>query len=99
MERDADKRPVEDTGMIGSETQEPGPGRDTALTELDPVEVAREPAGTVAMSENDPVRTRLGAHVEGAGVIGHDVAAAEAAAADRRADEEEAERAGRPAST
>jgi hypothetical protein len=83
MERDDEHdRPVEDTGMIGSETQEPGPGRDTALTEPDPVEAGLEqPSGTVAMSENDPARTRLGAHMEGSGAIGHDVAAAEAAAA------------------
>jgi hypothetical protein len=31
----------------------------------------------VAMSEGDPMRTRLGSHVEGAGAIGYDVAAAE----------------------
>jgi hypothetical protein len=29
------------------------------------------------MSEGDPMRTRLGSHVEGAGVIGYDVAASE----------------------
>jgi hypothetical protein len=67
-----------DTGMIGSESEEPGPGRDTSLTEPDPVVAsAEEPKTTVAMSEGDPMATRLGSHVEGAGVIGYDVAAAE----------------------
>ena len=67
-----------DTGMIGSETEEPGPGRDTSLTEPDPVTAsAEQPKTTVAMSEGDPMATRLGSHVEGAGVIGYDVAAAE----------------------
>jgi hypothetical protein len=33
------------------------------------------------MSEGDPMRTRLGSHVEGAGAIGYDVTAAEEAAA------------------
>jgi hypothetical protein len=67
-----------DTGMIGSESEEPGPGRDTSLTEPDPVSASsEEPKTTVAMSEGDPMATRLGSHVEGAGVIGYDVAAAE----------------------
>ena len=66
-----------DTGMIGSESQEPGPGRDTSLTEPDPVAAGAEPKTTVAMSEGDPMATRLGSHVEGAGVIGYDVTAAE----------------------
>jgi hypothetical protein len=67
-----------DTGMIGSESEEPGPGRDTSLTEPDPVAAsAEQPKTTVAMSEGDPMATRLGSHVEGAGVIGYDVAAAE----------------------
>jgi hypothetical protein len=67
-----------DTGMIGSESEEPGPGRDTSLTEPDPVAASTDqPRGTVAMSEGDPMRTRLGSHVEGAGVIGYDVAGAE----------------------
>jgi hypothetical protein len=75
-----------DTGMIGSETEEPGPGRDTSLTEPDPVAGgADQPRGTVAMSEGDPMRTRLGSHVEGAGVIGYDVAAAEEGATRRTA--------------
>jgi hypothetical protein len=67
-----------DTGMIGSESEDPGPGRDTSLTEPDPVAASTDqPRGTVAMSEGDPMRTRLGSHVEGAGVIGYDVAASE----------------------
>jgi hypothetical protein len=67
-----------DAGMIGSESEEPGPGRDTSLTEPDPVAAsAEQPQTTVAMSEGDPMATRLGSHVEGAGVIGYDVAATE----------------------
>jgi hypothetical protein len=67
-----------DTGMIGSESEEPGPGRDTSLTDPDPVAASTDqPRGTVAMSEGDPMRTRLGSHVEGAGEIGYDVTAAE----------------------
>jgi|GEM_PF-1196099 hypothetical protein len=68
----------DDTGMIGSESEEPGPGRDTSLTDPDPVAASTDqPRGTVAMSEGDPMATRLGSHVEGAGVIGYDVVAAE----------------------
>jgi hypothetical protein len=67
-----------DTGMIGSESEDPGPGRDTSLTDPDPVAASTDqPRGTVAMSEGDPMRTRLGSHVEGAGVIGYDVTASE----------------------
>jgi hypothetical protein len=67
-----------DTGMIGSESEEPGPGRDTSLTDPDPVAASTDqPRGTVGMSEGDPMRTRLGSHVEGAGEIGYDVTAAE----------------------
>jgi hypothetical protein len=88
MDRDAERfdRADEtlqgDTGMIGSESEEPGPGRDTSLTDPDPAAAsADQPRGTVAMSEGDPMATRLGSHVEGAGVIGYDVAAAEERAA------------------
>jgi hypothetical protein len=84
MDRDAreperrDQAPQEDTGMIGSETEEPGPGRDTSLTDPDSVAAGvDQPRSTVAMSEGDPMRTRLGSQVEGAGAIGYDVAAAE----------------------
>ena len=67
-----------DTGMIGSESEEPGPGRDTSLTDPDPVDASSDqPQSTVAMSEGDPMRTRLGSHVEGAGEIGYDVTAVE----------------------
>jgi hypothetical protein len=70
--------PQDDGGMIGSEFEEPGPGRDTSLTEPDPVAGSTDqPQSTVAMSKADPMTTRLGSHIEGAGVIGHDVAAAE----------------------
>ena len=47
-----------DTGIIGSEAQEPGPGRDTSGTDPDHT----EPSEAVAMSEDDPARTRRGAH-------------------------------------
>jgi hypothetical protein len=84
MDRDAGQSDREqearqgDTGMIGSEAEEPGPGRDTSLTDPDPAAASTDqPRGTVAMSEGDPMRTRLGSHVEGAGVIGYDVAGAE----------------------
>ena len=67
-----------DSGVIGSESEDPGPGRDTSLTDPDPVAASTDqPRGTVGMSEGDPMRTRLGSHVEGAGVIGYDVAASE----------------------
>ena len=67
-----------DTGMIGSESEDPGPGRDTSLTDPDPAAAGTDqPRGTVAMSEGDPMRTRLGSHIEGAGAIGYDAAAAE----------------------
>jgi hypothetical protein len=88
MDRDAantdrsDEARQGDTGMIGSEAEEPGPGRDTSLTDPDPVAASTDqPRDTVAMSEGDPMRTRLGSHVEGAGAIGYDVAAAEEGAA------------------
>jgi hypothetical protein len=84
MDRDAgmsdreDESRQGDTGMIGSESEEPGPGRDTSLTEPDPVAArSDQPQTTVAMSEADPMRSRLGSHVAGAGEIGYDVAAAE----------------------
>jgi hypothetical protein len=68
----------DDTGMIGSEAEEPGPGRDTSLTDPDPAAASTDqPRGTVAMSEGDPMATRLGSHAEGTGVIGYDVVAAE----------------------
>jgi hypothetical protein len=78
-----------DTGMIGSESEDPGPGRDTSLTEPDPVAAGTDqPRATVAMSEGDPMRTRLGSHVEGAGVIGYDVTTAEEGATQETAAED-----------
>jgi hypothetical protein len=71
MDRDEEQRDVverqreraerladDDTGIIGSEAQEPGPGRDTSGTDPD----YAEPSETVSMSPDDPARTRLGAH-------------------------------------
>ena len=76
MDRDDDLK--DDGGMIGSESEEPGPGRDTSLTDPDPVAASTDqPRGTVAMSEGDPMATRLGSHIEGAGAIGYDVVADE----------------------
>jgi hypothetical protein len=70
-QRERARRLADDTGMIGSEAQEPGPGRDTALTDPDPVASSvDQPRTTVAMSEGDPARTRLGAHEAGAEPIG-----------------------------
>jgi hypothetical protein len=88
MERDApdfdrrpeDEEPPHDTGMLGSDAEEPGPGRDTSLTDPDPVAAsADQPRGAVGMSSEDPTRSRLGAHKEDPGVR-RDVAANEAAA-------------------
>jgi hypothetical protein len=56
----------DDTGIIGTEAEEPGPGRDTTGTDPD----YTEPSATVAMSEEDPARTRLGAHEVDAEPIG-----------------------------
>ena len=37
-----------DTGMIGSESEDPGPGRDTSLTDPDPVAASTDqPRATV----------------------------------------------------
>jgi hypothetical protein len=72
-----DEEPPRDTGMIGSDAEEPGPGRDASLTDPDPVAAsADQPRGTVGMSDQDPMRTRLGAHKEDSGVR-RDVAAEE----------------------
>jgi hypothetical protein len=53
-----------DTGMVGSEAENPGPGRDTRRTDPDPAATsgADDPAATAAMSDADPDRTRLGTH-------------------------------------
>jgi hypothetical protein len=76
-----DEEPPRDTGMIGSDAEEPGPGRDASRTDPDPVAAsADQPSGTVGMSDQDPMHTRLGAHREAAG-INDDVAADEEEAA------------------
>ena len=50
-----------DTGMLGSETENPGPGRDTSWTDPDPAATSTEHStSTVGMSGADPERTRLG---------------------------------------
>jgi hypothetical protein len=56
-----------DTGMVGSETENPGPGRDTRHTDPDPAATtaADDPQTTTAMSDPDPDRTRLGSHEPG----------------------------------
>jgi hypothetical protein len=56
-----------DTGMVGSETENPGPGRDTRRTDPDPTATtgADDPETTTAMSDADPDRTRLGRHEGG----------------------------------
>jgi hypothetical protein len=56
-----------DTGMLGSDTENPGPGRDTRHTDPDPAATAgtEDPEATAAMSDADPARTRLGRHEGG----------------------------------
>ena len=54
-----------DTGMVGSETENPGPGRDTRRTDPAATAGAEDPEATAAMSGTDPDRTRLGSHESG----------------------------------
>jgi hypothetical protein len=56
-----------DTGMVGSEAENPGPGRDTRRTDPDPAATtgADDREATAAMSDPDPDRTRLGTHESG----------------------------------
>ena len=54
-----------DTGMVGSETDNPGPGRDTRRTDPAATAGAEDPEATAAMSDPDPARTRLGSHEPG----------------------------------
>jgi hypothetical protein len=54
-----------DTGMLGSETENPGPGRDTRQTDPAATADADDPETTAAMSDSDPARTRLGSHEPG----------------------------------
>ena len=51
-----------DTGMVGSETENPGPGRDTSRTDPAATAGTEDPEATAAMSDPDPARTRLGSH-------------------------------------
>ena len=54
-----------DTGMVGSETENPGPGRDTRRTDPAATGGAEDSEATAAMSDPDPARTRLGSHERG----------------------------------
>jgi hypothetical protein len=56
-----------DTGMLGSDTENPGPCRDTRRTGPDPAATtgAGHPVNTTAMSDADPDRTRLGTRERG----------------------------------
>ena len=54
-----------DTGMVGSETENPGPGRDSRRTDPATTADAEDPEATSAMSDVDPDRTRLGSHEPG----------------------------------
>ena len=52
-----------DTGMLGSDTENPGPGRDTRRTDPNPAAGgADDPETGTTMSDDDPSRTRLGSH-------------------------------------
>jgi hypothetical protein len=54
-----------DTGMVGSEAENPGPGRDTRRTDPAATAGAEDPEATAAMSDADPARTRLGSREPG----------------------------------
>ena len=54
-----------DTGMVGSETENPGPGRDTSRTDPAATAGTEDPEATAAMSDPDTSRTRLGSHQPG----------------------------------
>ncbi len=55
-----------DTGMLGSEAENPGPGRDTSRSDPDPAATSTEhPTRSVGMSGADPQRTRLGSQETG----------------------------------
>jgi hypothetical protein len=54
-----------DTGMVGSETENPGPGRDTRQTDPAATAGVEDPEATAAMSGTDPDRTRLGSREPG----------------------------------
>jgi hypothetical protein len=61
---DRDDRPT-DSGMPGSEAEDPGPGRGSRRSDPDPAPTVGadgpEPT-TSAMADADPGRTRLGRH-------------------------------------
>jgi hypothetical protein len=65
-----------DTGLLssnaenpgpGRDAENPGPGRDTRQTDPNPAAATRagHPETTTAMSDDDPDRTRLGTHERG----------------------------------
>ncbi len=56
-----------DTGMLGSEAENPGPGRDTRQTDPNPAAATGpdDRETRTAMSDDDPDRTRLGSHQRG----------------------------------
>ena len=54
-----------DTGMVGSETESPGPGRNPRRTDPAATADAEDPEATAAMADADPDRTRLGSHQPG----------------------------------
>ena len=54
-----------DTGMLGSEAENPGPGRDTRRTDPAATAGTEDPEATAAMSDTDPARTRLGRNQPG----------------------------------
>ena len=54
-----------DTGMLGSDVENPGPGRDTRRTGPAATADAEDTEAIAAMSDPDPARTRLGSHKPG----------------------------------
>jgi hypothetical protein len=54
-----------DTGMLGSDAENPGPGRDTRRTDPAATAGAEDTEAAAAMSDPDPARTRLGSHEPG----------------------------------
>jgi hypothetical protein len=64
MQDETTDRPT-DTGMLGSDAENPGPGRDTRRTDPAATIDAEDSEATAAMSDSDPARTRLGSHERG----------------------------------
>jgi hypothetical protein len=54
-----------DTGMVGSDAENPGPGRDSRRTDPAATAGAEDPDASAAMSDPDPAQTRLGSHEPG----------------------------------